>query len=271
MLYVRRTFGYEYPLEEADVVLVGVPWDFSQTGSPTRYGPLFIREALKNLVGHDPETGTNPFEKYKFCDLGDIEVVPGNWKLTEERIRDTIKWIFEKNPAVFPVFLGGDHLVTLGILNSVRSLFETITVVDFDAHMDMMGEFLGEKFSHVTWARRLLESKGFEMIQIGCRSFTEEEKETAKKFHVKGDAENLKGPVYLTIDLDVLQTSDAGTPEPGGLAFGELTKILKDIVAKNRVIGMDIVECASTRVNSESSVLAANIIKKVLAYAFLKW
>ncbi len=267
MLYVKRTFDYEYPLEEADVVLIGIPWDFSQTGSPTRFAPLFIREALRNVIGYDPETGTNPFEKYKFCDLGDIEVVPGNWKLTEERIADTVKYVLEKNPRVFPIFLGGDHLITLGVLNSLRDSFGRITVVDLDAHMDLAKEFLGERYSHFTWAHHSLGK--FELRQIGIRSFTKEEEEISKKFGVRNDLKNLKPPIYLTIDLDVLRTNDVGTPEPDGMDFGGLTKILRE-VCKNRLIGMDIVESAAMRANSESAVLAANLIKKVLCYTLLK-
>lgn len=265
MLYLKRTFDYEYPLEEADVVLIGIPWDFSQTGFPTRYGPLFIREALRNVVGYDPKSKINVFEKFKFCDLGDIETVPGNWKLTEERIMDTVKSVFEKNPKVFPVFLGGDHLVTLGILNSLRDFQKKITVVDLDAHMDLMKEFLGEKYSHFTWAYHA--SKQFELRQIGCRSFTKEEEEISKKRRIKNDLKNIKSPVYLTIDLDVMQTSDVGTPEPGGMEFRELTEILKQ-TCKHKLIGMDIVESAAMKVNSESSVFAANLIKKILGFRF---
>jgi len=257
MLFLRKTFVYEYPLEEADFALVGIPWDFSQTGYPTRYGPLFIREALKNVVGYDPVSKINVFEKYKFCDLGDVEVVPGNWKLTEERIRDTVKSVFETNPKIFPVFLGGDHLITLGILNSLKP--RKLTVVDLDAHRDLAKDFLGEKYSHFTWAYHAL--KDFEIVQIGCRSWTKEEDSKG----VKDDLKKIKNPVYLTIDLDVLDTSDVGTPEPVGMGFGELTEILKQ-VCRHEIIGMDIVECAATKINSSSAIFAANLIKKVIGF-----
>ncbi|MFQ5647911.1 MAG: arginase family protein, partial [Candidatus Aenigmatarchaeota archaeon] len=69
MLYTRRTFGYEYPPQEASIVLIGVPFDSTQTGRPVRHGPLFIREAIRNLVGWDPELQLNIFEKLKFSDL----------------------------------------------------------------------------------------------------------------------------------------------------------------------------------------------------------
>jgi agmatinase len=260
MLYLRRTFTYEYPIEEADVVLVGIPWDFSQTGYPTRYGPLFIREALRNLVGYDPEKRTNVFEKFKFCDLGDVEVVPGNWKLTEMRIIDTVKSIFEANPKVFPVFLGGDHLITLGVLNSLKP--RKLTVVDFDAHRDLAKDFLGEKYSHFTWAYHAL--RHFEIRQIGCRSWSKEEEGISKK--VKDNLKKIRNPVYLTIDLDVLDINEVGTPEPGGMNFEELKKLLKE-VCKHEIIGMDIVESAATSVNSPSAIIAANLIKKVLSFS----
>lgn len=261
MLYLKRTFDYEHSLKEADVVLIGIPWDFSQTGQPTRYGPLFIREALKNVVGYDPDSKVNPFCEYKFCDLGDIEIVPGNWKLTEERIKDTVKSVFEINPKVFPIFLGGDHLVTLGILNSLRP--RKLTVVDFDAHMDLMKEFLGEEHSHFTWAFHA--SKFYEIVQVGVRSFTKEEEDISKKLKIKNDVKNIKNPLYITIDLDVLNTKDVGTPEPGGMHFDELTNFLKP-ACRNKLIGMDIVESAATRINSESAIFAANLIKKILIF-----
>jgi len=266
MLYTKKTFNYEYPIKEADIVLLGIPWDFSQTGFPTRYGPLFIREAIRNLIGFDPETKINIFEKYKFCDLGDIEVVPGNWKLTQERIMDTIKFIFEKNPKVIPIFLGGDHLVTLGILNSIKKLHnEKITVIDFDAHRDLMPDFLGEKFSHVTWVNHAV--KDFDIVQIGARAWSGEE-EKLKKSGIKESFQKTNNPVYVTVDLDVFDPKiapEVGTPEPNGMDFEGFLKILREVASCN-VIGMDITECGSTRINSPTALLAANVIKKMLCY-----
>ena len=130
MLYLKKTFSYEYPTEEADVCLVGIPFDSTETGKSVRNGPLFLREAIKNLVGLDPDSRINIFETLKLTDLGDIEVVPGNWTLTKERIADTVKSILEANPKTLPLFLGGEHLITLGILESL-SFHKKITIIDF--------------------------------------------------------------------------------------------------------------------------------------------
>lgn len=267
MLYTKKTLSYEYPLEEAEVCLLGIPFDSTETGFPVRYGPLFIREAFSNIPGYDTELNLNIFEKLKFSDLGDIEVVPGNWDLTRERIMETVKEIIETNPRVFPIFLGGDHLITLGILEALKNKYKQITVVDFDAHRDLKPEWLGEKFSHITWAHHAL-NRGFDLIQIGCRSWDQEEIELVKR--VRDRVEKTKNPVYITIDLDVLDPSQApevGTPEPNGMDFKSLLETLK-AVFRNNVIGMDILECASQKVNTQTALLGANIIKKSLGWRF---
>jgi len=267
MLYTRKTFSYEYPLEKAGVVLLGVPFDGTETGKPVRYGPLFLREAIRNVPGYDPKSGVNVFEKQKFADAGDVEVVPGSWKLTEERIRETVKWMLETNPDALPVFLGGDHLITLGILQAMKGFFrERITVVHFDAHRDMLSEYMGEPFSHITWAYHIAKDPAFRLVQIGCRSWSPEEHANSRKLGVADRIGKITGRVYLSVDLDVFDPAyapEVGTPEPEGMLPGEFFRILGKIPAKS-LIGMDIMECASDRVNTPTAVLGAHIFKRIL-------
>ncbi|MEM5812154.1 MAG: agmatinase [Candidatus Aenigmatarchaeota archaeon] len=267
MLYLRKTFSYEYPLEKADVVLAGVPFDGTETGKSVRYGPLFVREAIRNVPGYDPKLKTNVFDRVKFADIGDVEVVPGSWDLTEERIMETVKWIFETNPDVFPVFIGGEHLITLGILKAIKEfLREKITVLHFDAHRDLLPEYIGERFSHITWAYHLLREGGFRIVQIGCRSWSKEEEKIMRDFGVSDRIEKIQGHLYLTVDLDVFDPAcapEVGTPEPEGINLDEFFGTFKKSWTKN-IIGMDIVECASDRVNTQTAVLAAHIFKKII-------
>lgn len=268
MLYTTKTFPFEHEPKKAEIVLLGVPWDSTETGKSVKFGPLFIREAIKNLPGFDFESKQNVFEKFKFCDLGDLEIVYGNWKLTEKRIQYTIKEIKEINPKAFPVFLGGDHLISLGIINALKGK-EKITVIHFDAHRDLMENWMGEKFSHITWAKRLLEEKGIELIQLGSRSSSKEEEKTAKKFRIKESLKGIKGKVYISVDLDVFDPSicpEVGTPEPLGMQQKEFFSLLKEICSKSKVIGLDLVECASDKVNLQTALIAANVFKKVLVW-----
>lgn len=267
MLYTIRTFPLEYRIEEAESCLVGIPWDSTETGRPVRYGPLFIRQALRETPGFDPETGKTVFEG-KFCDLGDIEVVPGNWTLTRERILDTLDFLFKANPRAFPLALGGDHLITLAILEGLKKQHTAFSVIHFDAHADLSPDWMGEPFSHITWAFHA-RALGLDLAQVGVRSWTREEHEFLQQS--KGAVKSLdqvRGPAYLTIDLDVLDPAfapEVGTPEPLGMNPKEFFDSLKKACALP-LLGLDIVECASDRVGTPTAALAATIIKKVEAW-----
>ena len=268
MLHLKRTFSYEYPPEESDVALVGIPYDSTEIGSPVRFGPIFLREAIKNLVGYDPEARTNIFRKLKFCDLGDIEIVPGNWALTSKAIDDTIQSLLKTNSRIIPVSLGGEHLITLGILQSLSRLHEKITVIHFDAHRDLLPDWMGEKHSHITWANHIAKNPKFELVQIGPRIWNEEEQDLFKKLGIKEEIEKTSNPVYITMDLDVFDPSHApevGTPEPNGLSPEEGFSQLKK-ACENRIVGFDIVECSSQTVNTRTALLGAQVFKKILAY-----
>jgi agmatinase len=265
MIYTIRTFPLEFPPEEAETCLVGIPWDSSEIGRSVKFGPLFIRQALKEIEGFDPESGEDLFEKTKFCDLGDVEVVPSNWPLTKARILDTIGHIFKANPRTFPVFLGGDHLITLGILEGLKKQAGDFTVIHIDAHRDLSKGWEGEKYSHISWGYHAIKELGLGLVQLGVRSSTKEESRNLKELDVKETLEGVEGPAYLTVDLDVLDPGfapEVGTPEPLGTGPKEFFRLLKKSCS-NKLVGMDIVECASERVGTPTALLGAQVIKKV--------
>jgi len=264
MLYLKKTFSYDYTIKESDVVLIGVPFDSTETGFSVRFGPLFVREAIKNLVGFDPKSGRNPFEKIKFSDLGDVEVVPGDWKLTSEAIKDTVKYIHSENPKAIPVFLGGEHLISLAIVEQLAELHGGLTVIHLDAHRDLMSDWMGNPYSHITWAHHAVSNKNIDLIQLGVRSWNKEEQPLIDK--VKETLSGITKPAYLTVDIDVLDPSfapEVGTPEPNGMKPEELFKIVKEVSGKN-LVGMDIVECASQRVGTQTALMCAQVFKEML-------
>lgn len=264
MLYLRKTFSYDYTLKESDAVLVGVPFDSTETGFPVRFGPLFIRESIKSLVGFDPGTKTNPFGSIKLSDLGDVEIVPGDWKLTSEAIKDTVLHIHSENPSAIPVFLGGEHLITLAIAEQLAEIHGKLTVVHIDAHRDLMPDWMGNPYSHITWAHHAVSNKKIKLIQLGMRSWNREEEPDISR--VRETLGGIKGPVYLTVDIDVLDPSHApevGTPEPRGMDPGELFKIVRKAAGMN-LVGMDIVECASQRVGTQTALMCAHVFREML-------
>jgi agmatinase len=255
MIYVRNSFPYHnFPLEDADVIVVGIPFDSTSINPGSIHAPAAIRESLKYIEGFDPDTCVDVFEKLRISDIGDIEVVPGSYELTAERITETIKSIKEINSEAFLLFLGGEHLISLPIIKALKPE----TVLDFDAHADLRRDYLGNRFSHATWASHLL--GGFDLVQRGVRSFSKEEKSTMEKL-----GEKIHGKTYLTIDLDVFDPSiapETGLPEPDGWMFSEFCSNLGGV---RNLVAADLVEFTPKGFNSQTGFLAANVIKKILS------
>ena len=73
---------------------------------------------------------------------------------------------------------------------------------------------------------------------------------------------NIDGPIYISIDMDVVDPSIApsvGNPTPGGLFISEIEVIIETLSHKN-VVGLDVVETAADRLGDNTAVVAAKII-----------
>jgi agmatinase len=275
-LYVEDPLTFwcsNYGLSGADVVFLGAPFDGTSTGRVgSREAPNRIRAMSYNLETSSGLLGSD-LRDLKMLDYGNVIVSPGNTDESLRRIRETVKDVSDK----FPVIVGGEHIITLPAVQSMLRLHPKLNVLQFDAHLDMKDEYLGNKLSHVTVMRRLLEILGKgRIIQVGARSFSPEEHEFAKKNNVLKPIENLadyklKGPVYITIDMDVFDPSFApgvSTPVPGGLKPPEFFKLLKSMSKKSdkmEVVGFDVVEaCPPHDSGDMTSLLAAKVIKETL-------
>ena len=156
-----------------------------------------------------------------------------------------------------------------------------VTIVHLDAHRDIIDEYIGEKDSHATIMRRVHDLNPKELIQIGIRSFSLEEKEfvetqgnitsfLAKDLFDDFDIlleklDSIEGKVYISIDMDVIDPSFApsvGNPTPNGLHPIDIENIFECLSnnEKIEIIGFDLVEVASDRLGDITAILAAKII-----------
>jgi agmatinase len=265
MLYASNTFvPYNSPLKEAQVAFMGVPFSSTATSAPSNYGPTMVRESLKLVESR--------LGKLRICDLGDLEVVPGSFELTAERLRDTIREAREQNPKLFFAFIGGDHSMSFPISDELKAK----TIIHLDAHSDSRREYLGNMFMHQTWAYHA--SKYARVIQIGLNSVSEPEHDeirsnpnidpmTVSEF--LEEFEPLKEPVHLSIDIDVFDPSYVVTGLPEGkLRPEQVFAVLEK--AGPACSSMDIMEIADTALPSKTGFLAAHIIKFVLEKKFLE-
>lgn len=200
----------------------------------------------------------------------------GNTKKVVEEIKDTAHTIIKDGK--IPFMIGGEHLVSLGLAKALVESNDNIRILHFDAHADLRNDYLGESLSHATVMRRIWDLVGDNRIyQFGIRSGLKEEFDWAKEHtrlnlfnfnNLRPVLKELTGvPVYVTIDLDVLDPSvfpGTGTIEPGGVFFADLIEAIKGLRELN-IIGADVVELSPHYDSSgASTAVACKVIRELV-------
>ena len=259
--------------------IIGVPFDSTTSyHSGSRLGPIVVREASYGFEKYN--TNFKSDLDTTFYDFGDVNVVPGNCEATCNIVEDTVRELLDLN--VKPITIGGEHSASIGVIKALTEKYDKLTVVHLDAHRDLAFEFIGEKCSHATVMRRAHEF-GVDLVQIGIRSSSLDEEEFVestynirtfknKDVHRHMDAveyylATVETPIYLSVDMDVLDTAIApsvGNPTPGGLFTSEIEDVIKALAFKE-VVGMDVVETATDRLGDSTAVSAAKIIYDFLS------
>lgn len=262
--------------EESSIVLFGAPYDGTVSYRPgTRFAPQAIRQESFGIETYSPYQDKD-LEDLKVFDYGDLELPMGNREKALDIIYKKVKEIIDNNK--IPFMIGGEHLVTLPAFKAVLEKYNDLVLIQFDAHADLRNDYLGEELSHACVMQRCYQiMKSKELYQFGIRSMTKEEYDFANKHTVleKFSAntvlevkEKIKDkPVYITIDLDVLDPSifsGTGTPEPGGLTYKELQKAILDMRGLN-IVGLDVNELSPDYDHSKvSTITACKVIRELL-------
>ena len=184
--------------------------------------------------------------------------------------------------------LGGDHGVTIPVLDALDAVGEKVHVVHVDAHLDWREDVGGVRrgySSPLRWASTKAEVSG--MTQIGMRqagSARRAEVEAARPYgshifpahelHAHGWSAVLAtiprgAAVYITIDADGIDPTEMPgvmAPSPGGILYRELAPMLRQIARDHRVVGVDVVEVAPSydSANGITSIMAGRLILNVL-------
>lgn len=255
---------------EGSICLFGAPFDSTTSFRPgSRFGPGAIREASFGLETFSPALGAD-LEDCSYMDIGDPELPFGDPTFALSIIEGKASGILSENR--IPFLLGGEHLVSLGAIRAAAKAYPDMRVIHLDAHADLRDEYLGMKLSHATVMRRVCDLLGSDAVsQIGIRSCTREEFALASTLGCPPDDIVAKvggKPCYITCDLDILDPSilpGTGTPEPGGLMFSELTRILVSLITKLNIIGLDVVELApQLDPSGVSAITAAKVVRECL-------
>jgi len=261
----------------ATVALLGVPWDASSSfqRGPAEAPPL-IRQALWSESSNSwNERGQDVSRADVLQDAGDI-ALPGDGPLARAAIEARVRTLLDEN--LTPLVLGGDHSITYPVLRAWKGRERALTVLHFDAHSDLYDDFEGDRYSHACpFARALEEGLTVRLVQVGIRCMTAHLRAQVARFGVEvyeasrwrdaaGVVAALNGPVYISLDLDVLEPMLApglSHPEPGGLSVRDVVDLLGAVRAP--VVGADIVEYNPRNdVRDLTARVAAKFVKELV-------
>jgi agmatinase len=263
----RFTLSSDERTAGAAAAFFGAPLDATTSfRSGTGSGPGAIRRLSDSLETYSPALDRD-LEQLSLVDLGDLDFAGADVEEAVDAIADTIADAAAL--ARLPVMLGGEHTVTLGGFRGIKRVHPDALLVQLDAHADLRESYEGRALTHATWAYSAATEFGFDsLVQLGIRSGSREEwpraRETAWSSRSLELPESIRArfadrPVYLTVDIDVLDPSTApgtGCPEPGGATFTELETFLHGL-AGLRVVAVDVVEVAPALDPSEITAAAA--------------
>ncbi len=274
---VTHFIGFDKDYEESRIVVFGAPFDGTTSFRPgTRFAPKVMRLESEGIETYSPYQNKD-LEDGLIHDAGDLEFAFGNTKNVLNIIEGYTNEIINDNK--IPVMIGGEHLVSYPVIKAIHSKFNDLVILHFDAHADLREDYLGEKLSHATVMRRVWDMVGdYNIHQFGIRSGDKEEFNWAKD-HVNmnmfdcGDLDKViddmigNKPVYITIDLDVLDPSifpGTGTPEAGGISFNQLMKAIIKFQKLN-IVGADIVELSPHYDQSGvSTAVACKVLRELV-------
>ena len=298
MVYPRfsgiRTFmrlPYVTDLNSVDFAVVGVPFDTGGTFRVgARFGPEGIRSQSMLLRPYNPALKVPIFDICSGVDYGDLPVTPGYLPESHKQIEDGAAAVFASG--VTPVFLGGDHSVSLPLLRAAAGKHGPVALIHFDSHSDLWPAYFGGKDTHGTPFRRAFEEGLLDTArssQVGLRGSLYDESDvmmttevgmqliTGPEMHEIGMAETIRrvreragdGPCYVTFDIDFVDPAYApatGTPEVGGFTSAQCLQLVRGLTGLN-LIGFDLVEVMPPY-DSQGGVtclLAANLVYEFIS------
>ena len=260
------------------VALIGIPYDSNSSflRGPS-YAPPRIRLMDKDGSANSyAELGLPIFENETYIDKGDLTFPTTDAKKDFQIIRDAIAKQIKTHKVLS---LGGDHSVTYPIIKAYSEKYPNLNILHIDAHPDLYDNFDDNPFSHASPFARIMENKLCQSLtQVGIRTLNPAQRTQVKRFGVKqvemkdfsyAFINDLKGPLYISLDLDSIDPAFApgvSHHEPGGLTVREVLTILQKIPSSVEIVGADIVEYNPTRDHQNMTAMVAyKCLKELVA------
>jgi agmatinase len=260
--------------------LLGVPLDLTESfRSGTAAAPTRIRHVWRRALEDYSPILEADVADLQISDPGDLALDGLPLERALELIESTAAPLFSRS---FVLALGGEHTASLALLRAVRRVYPDAFLIQLDAHTDLRASYEGQALGHATWLYWAGLEHGLDSVaQLGIRSGTRDELALARDCAWSSAGlelphalrEQIRArPVYLTIDIDVLDPSAApgtGCPEPGGPTFSEVQAFVHAL-ADLRVVGADIMEVLPSCDPADITSLAAAKLARELLLLFVQ-
>jgi arginase len=259
------------------VKLLGIPFDGNSSflNGPALAPPRIRQVETDGSANEFSEDGCLIANGKTYSDLGDVSLADDDPETVYNTIKERVNHELTSSDKL--ICFGGDHSVSFPIIEAHAEKYKTLNVLHLDAHPDLYHNFDNNPFSHASPFARLME-KGLlkSLTQVGIRTMNDHQREQARLFKVNVQEmkdfnidfiRKLKGPLYISLDMDVLDPAFApgvSHHEPGGLSTRELIKVIQSIPVS--IVGADIVQYNPTRdVNHVTAMVAYKLFKELAA------
>jgi agmatinase len=260
----------------APTVILPIPFDKTSTWiKGADKGPAAIIEASGYLEFYDIETGGEVYKK------GIYTAEPIHADSSSVLIKQTVSAVSRYlKDGKLVVTLGGEHSVSIGVIKPFASRYKDLSVLHLDAHADSRDSYEGSRYNHACVIARVREFTR-NIVSVGIRSMDASERpgvDDARMFFAHDIHDSgawidkavslLSNHVYITIDLDVFDPGimpSTGTPEPGGLGWYQVMKLLWTVSKSKHIVGFDVVELCPSG-SRAPDFLAAKLIYTLLSY-----
>ncbi len=260
-------------LRPGSVAVLGIPYDehSSFLRGPAKAPPLIRQAFFSDETNRWSERGRDLGNEPQLCFLGDLELDTGPAALTQ--IKQGAAVVLARGASLLA--LGGDHAITYPLLRATGRAFPGLTLLHLDAHPDLYDEFEGDRLSHACPFARIMEvGLAGRLVQVGVRTITGHQRAQAARFGVEmvemkdwrpGNDLGLHGPLYLSLDLDVLDPAFApgiSHQEPGGMSVRDVVALIHTLPGP--LIGADLVEYNPHRdPHNVTAKVAAKLLKEI--------
>lgn len=274
----------DYSQAKAVIIPFGLEASVSY-GDGTAKGPQAIINASHEVELFDEHFWCEPFRKIGIATLkepGIAKSIPQALHQLEALVTQVLA------EQKFPLVLGGEHSITAGSIRPFAQQYDNLVILHFDAHADLRDGYEGEHYSHASAIRRCLDYQHLEIVSLGIRNISASEipylEKNQQRIHIHWAKDKKhwqlqdilaplkKRPIYLTFDLDGFDASlmpATGTPEPGGLFWGDVIEIIAAASKVGHIVGADINELAPVESLHSCDFLAAKLAYKILSFSLL--